>query len=112
MNSINPWLLLTIAILAELAGTSCLKLANGWERPWAWVGVAGGFGLALVLVAHLVQKMDISVVYAIWSGVGIAFVAVIGVVVFHEPMTWTKAAGLLATIIGIVLLQLETKVSH
>lgn len=107
MNSINPWVLLTIAILAELAGTSCLKLANGWERPWAWAGVAGGFGLALVLVAHLVQKMDISVVYAIWSGVGIAFVAVIGVTFFKEPMTCMRAAGLAAITIGIVLLQLE-----
>ncbi len=111
MNSINPWVLLTIAILAELVGTSCLKLANGWARPWAWVGVAGGFGTALVLVAHLVQKMEISVVYAIWSGLGIAFVAVVGVLIFHESMTWTKAAGLLFTILGIVLLQLETKVS-
>lgn len=109
MNSINPWVLLAIAILAELLGTSCLKLANGWERPWAWAGVASGFGLALVLVAHLVQKMDISVVYAIWSGVGIAFVAVVGVVVFKEQMSWLKAAGLAATIFGIVLLHLEAR---
>lgn len=109
MSAINPWVLLVIAILGELAGTSCLKFANGWERPWAWLGVAAGFGLALWLVAYLVQKMDISVVYAVWSGVGIALVAVIGVVVFHEAMTWTKAAGLLTTIIGIVLLQLEVK---
>lgn len=109
MNNINPWLLLTIAILAELLGTSCLKLANGWERPWAWAGVTGGFGVALVLVAHLVKTMDISVVYAIWSGVGIAFVAVIGVVVFKEHMSWMKAAGLAATVLGIVLLQLETR---
>ncbi len=109
MNAINPWILLTIAIIGELAGTSFLKFANGWERPWAWVGVAGGFGTALWLLASVIQKMDISVVYAIWSGVGIALVAVVGVVVFHENMTWTKAAGLLATIIGIVLLQLETR---
>lgn len=109
MNAINPWIWLVIAILAELLGTSCLKLANGWQRPWAWLGVVGGFGIALWLVAYLVQKMDISVVYAIWSGVGIAFVAIIGVVVFHESMTWTKAAGLLTTIMGIVLLQLEAR---
>ena len=110
MNSINPWVLLFIAILAELIGTSCLKLANGWERPWAWAGVASGFGVALWLVAFLVQKMDISVVYAIWSGVGIALVAVVGVLVFHEPMTWTRAAGLFTTIIGIILLQIEADV--
>ncbi len=107
MSRFNPWVLLTIAILGELAGTSFLKLANGTEKPWAWVGVVGGFGTALWLLAAVIQKMDISIVYALWSGVGIFFVAVVGVVVFHEAMTWTKAAGLLATIIGIVLLQME-----
>ncbi len=109
MSTINPWLLLTFAIAGELAGTSFLKLANGWQRPWAWIGVVGGFSLALLLLAQVIQKMDISVVYAIWSGVGIAMVAVVGVVVFHEAMSWTRAAGLLATIVGIVLLQLETR---
>lgn len=108
MSMINPWFLLTIAIVGELAGTSFLKLANGFEKPWAWVGVVGGFGTALVLLASVIQRIDISVVYAIWSGVGIAMVAVVGVVVFHESMSWTKAAGLAATILGIVLLQLET----
>lgn len=109
MNAINPWVLLTIAILGELAGTSFLKYANGWERPWAWAGVVGGFGTALWLLALVIQKMDISVVYAIWSGVGIAMVAVVGVVVFHETMSWTKVAGLLLTIAGILLLQLDTR---
>lgn len=109
MNAINNWLLLLIAIAAELAGTSCLKYANGWERPWAWAGVAAGFGTALVLVAHLVQKMDISVVYAIWSGVGIALVAVVGVVLFKEDMNWAKALGLVLVTLGIVLLQMSSK---
>jgi len=109
MSTINPWVLLTIAIIGELAGTSFLKLANGFEKPWAWLGVVGGFGTALALLAAVIQRIDISVVYALWSGVGIAMVAVVGVVVFHEAMTWTKACGLIAMIIGIVLLQLEAK---
>ncbi len=109
MNAINPWVLMTLAILGEIAGTSFLKLANGWERPWAWVGVGAGFGLAMVLLSQLLQKMDVSVVYAIWSGVAIALIAVVGVLVFHETMSWRRMAGLLATIIGIVLLQLDAK---
>ncbi len=109
MNAINFWVLMTLAIAGEIAGTTFLKLANGWERPWAWVGVFGGFGVALLLLSKLLQKMDVSVVYAIWSGVAIALIAVVGVVAFHEAMSWRRAAGLLATIIGIVLLQLDTK---
>ena len=108
MNT-SAWILMTFAILGEMAGTSFLKLANGWERPWAWVGVAGGFGVAMILLSELLKKMDVSVVYAIWSGVAIALIAVVGVVFFHEVMSWRRAAGLLATVIGIVLLQLDTK---
>lgn len=109
MSSINPWILMMLAILGEIAGTSFLKLANGWERPWAWLGVAAGFGVAMLLLSELLKTMDVSVVYAIWSGVAIAMIAVVGVVYFHEVMSWRRAAGLLATIIGIVLLQLDTK---
>ena len=109
MSAINPWVLMTVAILGEIAGTSFLKLANGFERPWAWIGVAAGFGIALFLLSLLLEKMDVSVVYAIWSGAAIALIAVVGVVVFHEAMSWTRALGLLATVIGIVLLQIDTK---
>ena len=109
MSAINPWILMTLAIAGEIAGTSFLKLANGWERPWAWVGVGAGFGIALLLLSVLLEKMDVSIVYAIWSGAAIAIIAVVGVVVFHEAMSWTRAAGLLATVVGIVLLQLDTK---
>lgn len=108
MNA-NAWLLMTFAILGEIAGTSFLKLANGWQRPWAWLGVALGFGAAMLLLSQLLQKLDVSVVYAVWSGVAIALIAVVGVVVFHEAMSWRRGLGLLATIIGIVLLQLDTR---
>ncbi len=109
MNAINPWILMTLAILGEIAGTSFLKLADGWERPWAWVGVFAGFGLALLLLGQLLKKMDVSVVYAIWSGFAIALIAVVGVVVFGETISWRRAAGLAATVIGIVLLQLDSR---
>lgn len=109
VNAINPWILMTLAILGEIAGTSFLKLADGWERPWAWVGVFAGFGLALLLLGQLLKKMDVSVVYAIWSGFAIALIAVVGVVVFGETISWRRAAGLAATVIGIVLLQLDSR---
>ncbi|WP_295686000.1 multidrug efflux SMR transporter [uncultured Nevskia sp.] len=108
MNT-NAWFLMALAISGEIAGTSFLKLANGWERPWAWVGVGAGFGLAMLLLGQLLKKLDVSVVYAIWSGVAIALISVVGAVVFGEAMSWRRVAGLVATIIGIVLLQLDTR---
>lgn len=72
--------------------------------------MTSGFDIALWLVVYLVQKMEISVVHAIWSGIGFVAVVGMGVVVFHKSRTWTKAAGLAATILGIVLLQRGAKV--
>jgi len=48
-------------------------------------------------------------VNALWSGVGIGLVALFGVLFFDEQMSWPRAAGLAAIIVGIVLIQLETK---
>lgn len=105
----KAWILLGIAIVGELVGTACLKLADGTARPAMWLGVVGGYGTALWLLALVIQQIDISVVYALWSGVGIGLVAIVGIVFFGETMTWTKAAGLAAMIVGIVLLHASNR---
>jgi small multidrug resistance pump len=104
----RAWILLAIAIVAELVGTASLKYAEGFTRPRAWLGVVGGYGTALCLLALVIEHLEVGVVYALWSGIGIALAALLGVVVFHEAMTWTKACGLLAVAIGVALLQFQT----
>jgi multidrug transporter EmrE-like cation transporter len=105
--TLTAWILLGVAIVGELVGTACLKLANGTERPWAWLGVVAGYGTALWLLNEVIQQIDIGVVYALWSGVGIALVALCGVLFFGETMTLARAAGIFAIVIGIALIQLE-----
>jgi small multidrug resistance pump len=103
----SAWILLGIAILGELGGTAALKLANGSERPWAWLGVAAGYGTALWLLNEVIQQLDMGVVYALWSGVGIGLVALCGVLFFGEPMSWPRAVGICSIAVGIALIQLE-----
>jgi small multidrug resistance pump len=105
--SITAWIYLAMAILGELAGTACLKLADGTAKPLAWLGVVAGYGIALWLLNAVIQQMDIGVVYALWSGIGIALVAATGVLFFGERLSLMRAAGLLAIIAGIALIQLE-----
>ena len=83
------------------------KLQPTRERPWAWLGVVAGFGTALWLLNEVIQKIDIGVAYALWSGVGIAVVATGGVLFLGEKISVKRAAGLVAIIIGIALIQLE-----
>lgn len=106
---LTAWVLLGIAIIGELVGTACLKLADGTQRPWAWLGVVAGYGTALWLLNEVIQQLDLGVVYALWSGVGIALVALCGVVFFGETMTLARGAGIITIVVGIVLIQLEDR---
>jgi small multidrug resistance pump len=105
------WIHLTLAIVFEVAGTTCMKLSAGFARtvPTVLMGVfycASFFFLTLAL-----KRFDVSVAYAVWSGVGVALIASIGVMYFREPVTMLKVIGMLAIIGGVVALNLAGK-SH
>lgn len=105
----NAWLLLAGAIAAEVVATSSLKLAAGFTRPLPSLVVVAGYVLAFWLLSQVVQRLDLGVVYAIWCGVGMAVVAVVGVLLYGEGMPPLKLAGIVAIIIGTVLLSLASK---
>ena len=101
------WIYLTFAIVFEVAGTTCMKLANGFSKavPSVLMGVfyTASFGLLTLAL----KKVDISVAYAIWSGVGTALIASVGILWFGEPITIARTCGMVAIIIGVVLLNLS-----
>ncbi|HEV2778202.1 MAG TPA: multidrug efflux SMR transporter [Actinophytocola sp.] len=101
-----PWILLFGAITAEVVATSALKLSNGLSRLAPTVVVAIGYLLAFVLLAFAVRQLQVSIAYAIWSGVGTAAICVIGMVALNEPLTAAKALGVLMIIGGVVTLNL------
>lgn len=100
------WILLIGAITAEVTATSALKLSNGFSKLAPSLVVAVGYITSFVLLALALKKMDVSVAYAIWSGVGTAAVAVIGIVAMKEPLTVAKVAGVLLIITGVATLNL------
>ena len=65
------WLLLSIAILAEIAGTLMLKASDGLSKLLPSVGVAVGYLTAFALMSQSMKKLDVGITYAIWSGVGV-----------------------------------------
>ncbi len=105
------WIFLILAILFEVAGTICMKLSAGFSRvvPTILMGVFYTFCFGLLTL--VLKKVDVSVAYAIWSGVGTALIATVGVLWFREPITWLRVVGLLAIIGGVVALNLSTNPS-
>jgi small multidrug resistance pump len=88
------WWYLAAAIVFEICGTTALKLSDGLSRvaPSAAVGVC--YLLSFACLSGALRRLDLGVAYAIWCGVGMAAIAVIGIVWFREPVTGLKIASL------------------
>jgi small multidrug resistance pump len=104
----NPWLALTFAILFELSGTIFLKLSAGFTRPLPSIGVVCFYIGSFTLMAQSLKTLEVGIVYAIWSGVGTAMIAMVGVFAFGESVTAFKILGLLMIIGGSVLLRVAS----
>jgi len=98
------WLHLALAILLEVAGTSCMKLSAGFTRLVPSVLIFLFYALAFIALTLALKKIPVSVAYAIWSGVGTALIAIIGILFFKEAATIAKLASIGLIIVGVVWL--------
>ncbi len=100
------WVWLVVAICFEVSGTVSMKLSAGFTKlvPAVLMFVFYAFSLSSLTMA--LKKIDVSVAYAVWSGLGTALITTIGVVYMREPVTAIKAGAVLLIILGVVLLNL------
>ena len=101
------WLYLFAAIAFEVSGTTCMKLSEGFTRPLTSVGIFVFYCASIVSLTMAVKTIDISIAYAIWSAIGVAVIATIGAVFFHEQLTPMRIFFLAVIIIGVVGLNLS-----
>jgi small multidrug resistance pump len=105
---LNPYIYLAIAIIGELFGSSMLKASQGFTKIWPIIGMIIGFGTAFYFMAITIKYLPLSITYAIWSGVGTALTAVIGVLIWKEKMNIQTVLGILLIIIGVIVLNLKS----
>ncbi len=94
------------AILAEVLGTTAMKYSDGFSRLWPSLATGAAYTVAFVLLAQTLKTMAVGTTYAIWSGVGTAAIAVIGIVFIGESVSVAKIAGIVLVIAGVMLLNL------
>ena len=97
-----PAILLTIAILAEVAGTVALKYTDGFTNLGPSALVVAGYGLSFWMLALVLRDLPIGLTYAVWAAVGTALIAAIGIFAFGEPATTMKLLSLALIIAGTI----------
>jgi small multidrug resistance pump len=100
------WVYLAIAILAEVAATSALKATQGFTRPQALLLVVAGYSLAFFCLSLTLRTIPLSVAYALWSGVGLVLLALVGRFVYDQRLDRPAMLGLSLILAGIVVLNL------
>ncbi|MFE0505279.1 DMT family transporter [Peribacillus butanolivorans] len=98
------YIALGISIISEIFGTTMLKLSEGFTNLSPSIGVILGFGLAFYCLSLCLKTIPLSLAYAIWSGIGTAITALIGVLLWQEPFSTITLGGLVLIIGGVVLL--------
>lgn len=100
------YVLLAFAILAEVAGTTSLKFSHGFTRLWPSIGTLVGYGLSFYLLSLVLKTVPVGTAYAIWSAVGTALIATIGILFLGESATLPRLLGIALVIVGVVILNL------
>jgi small multidrug resistance pump len=102
------WLLLVAAIVLEVCGTTCMKLSEGFTRLVPSVLLFVFYGLSFSVMTLAIKRIEVSTAYAIWSGLGTALIATIGVLWFKESFGPLKAVSLALIVVGLVGLNLSS----
>lgn len=99
-------LFLFFAIISEILATTCLKMTNGSFKSIYLIGVSIGYILAFGFLSIAIKTIDISIAYAIWSGLGIIGITIIGILLFNESISLLKIIFIGAILIGVIGLNL------
>lgn len=97
---------LVLAVMAETVGTSALQASQQFTKPLPSVLVVIGYATAFWFLSLVLRTIPVGVAYAIWSGLGIIFIALIGWLVFRQPLDMPAVIGMTMILAGIIVIQL------
>lgn len=103
------WHYLAIAIVSEVVATSALKAADGFTRWSPSLLVVVGYASAFYFLSLTLRTIPLGVAYAIWSGVGVVLVSIIGWVIYHQSLDTASIVGIALIVVGVVVLNIFSK---
>jgi small multidrug resistance pump len=109
---VTPWVLLVAAIATEVAGTLALRGSNGFTVLVPSLVTVVGYIASFVLLAMVLKTLPVGIVYAIWSAVGVALVAVFGKLIFNDPVPPLAIFGMVLIVGGVALVGASGAKAH
>ena len=107
----SRWIFLSVAILSEVIATSFLKSSDGFTKFWPSVIVLLGYSLAFYFLSLTLDTIPLGIAYAIWSGVGVATITLVSVIVFDQKVDLFAIVGISLIIIGVIILRVFSDTS-
>lgn len=102
MTQSLAWFYLMLAIFAEVAGTTSMKLSHGFTHLKPSIFIFVFYVLSLIFLSKSLKRLEIGFAYAIWSGLGTLLIFCIGTLWFQEPITMLKTFSLFCIIAGVI----------
>lgn len=106
---IKNWLFLGVAIVSEVIATSALKASEGFSHFWFSLVVVIGYGVSFYCLALTLKMIPMGVVYAIWSGIGIVLITLVGWFLFKQKLDLPALIGIGLIAAGVVVMNVFSK---
>ncbi len=103
------WVWLSIAVIFEVIATMALKLSDGFTKLFPITIVIIGYCIAFIALSKVLQILPVALIYAIWSGLGITFLAIASWIWFEQKLTLIEIIGIGLIFLGIVIIRLFSK---
>ncbi len=103
------WLLLLVAIVAEVIATSALKASDGLTRLWPSVVVVGGYGFAFYALSYTIKTLPMGISYAIWAGVGLALITLVDWLWYGQRIDGWGMLGIALIVSGVLVIHLLSR---
>lgn len=103
------WFYLSIAIFAEIIATTALKKAEGFSQLAPSLVTVVGYVIAFFFLSLSLRSIPVGVAYAIWSGVGIVAISIIGFILFKQRLDMAALIGIGFIIVGVLILNVFSK---
>lgn len=105
-----PYILLGIAIIGEVIGTTCMKLSDGFKNKLPTIGLAISYLISFSALGFAMLDIPLGIVYGLWAGIGTALTTIAGALIWKEGFGWRKLLGVGLIIAGVVILEVGAKV--